>query len=243
MIREYAESLFCLCPGRYRDLGFHRGTAAIAARRRRWPEAWQAHETACRTFLLAHAPGGDCALLLGAGLANDLPLRELSARYREVRLADVSFHPSVRLLARRLGNVRLEIRDVSGLLHRRIVDPASLSRVPEPAPEDRDVDLVASVNLASQLPLPFLADADGREAAAVRAAVIGAHIGYLRQFGCPALLIAEMVRVTGTRRETVFPAGKLPPPEETWTWQIAPPGENGNAGVSLEIGAWTLAGD
>lgn len=242
MLREYAESLFCLCPGRYRDLGFHRGTAAIAARRRRWREAWQAHEAACRNFLLAHAPGGNCALLLGAGLANDLPLHELSKRYREVRLVDVSFHPSVRLLARRLGNIRLDIRDVSGLLHRQSVDPASLSRVPEPVAEDRDADLVASVNLASQLPLPFLADADEREAAAVRAAVIGAHIGYLRQFGCPALLIAETVRVTGSQREIVFPAGKLPPPEKNWTWRIAPPGEAGQAGVVLEIGAWKLAG-
>ena len=75
MIREYVESLFCLCPGRYRDLGFHRGTAAIAARRRRWRDAWQSHEADCRNFLLANAPGGDCILLLGAGLANDLPLR------------------------------------------------------------------------------------------------------------------------------------------------------------------------
>jgi hypothetical protein len=245
MIRELAESLLCLCPGRFRQLGFHRGTAAIAARRRRWAAAWQPHEAACRNFLLAHAPGGNQALLLGAGLCNDLPVRELAERYGQVRLADVSFHPSVRLLARRLRNVTLEVRDASGLLHRDVVDPDSLARIPDPSPGDETADFVASVNLASQLPLPFIADADGSETRAVREAVIRAHVGYLRRFACPGVLIAETVRVTGSngiRREYVFPKGILPPPQASWSWDIAPPGETGRSGVALEIGAWTLGG-
>jgi hypothetical protein len=62
------------------------------------------------------APGRRKALLFGAGLLHDIPLRALAARFEEVVLADIVHALPSRLAARRFPNVRLLTLDVTGVM-------------------------------------------------------------------------------------------------------------------------------
>ena len=156
MIAEFIDSLRCNCPPPFRSYGFHRELAAIHARRQRWRNAWQAHEQNCHQVITDHAPGGDVALLTGAGICFDLPVETLLSRYTEIWLADVAFHISVRRLARRNPAIRLITADLTGLLATALPDILSDIRPVDLWQTEPRIDLVVSANLITQLPLPFL---------------------------------------------------------------------------------------
>ncbi|MEQ8707405.1 MAG: hypothetical protein RIC36_00330 [Rhodospirillales bacterium] len=249
MISEFVDSLRCHCPRRFRRFGFHRELAAIHARRQRCKTAWQPHEQNCHQVIADHAPGGDVALLTGAGLCFDLPAETLLTRYRELWLVDVAFHVTVRRLARRNPSIRLITADLTGLLATGL--PDNLAEIPSVdlwLAEPR-IDLVVSSNLMTQLPLPFL-DRLPRltDQAVLKTALHQAHLDWLRQFHCQTVLITE----TGLRHRTLPSTeweqrpspvpGLTTPPQRSWTWQIAPAGEiSRTTEVELTVGAWVMA--
>jgi hypothetical protein len=236
-----------------RQLGYARAAVSLWSRRRRWTRDWAEHETNTRDFALktvAACRRRDTVWLLGGGTLSDLPLTELSGLFKRVVAFDIAWLPQARVAARRWPNVELKLADVSG-----VVRPLSEWRLgmPLPIPQadamaDLDPvppDCVLSLNLLSQLPLLPMeyvqrqgmtlqsAETFGRD-------ILQAHLRGLEAFTCPVGLIADARRVWRSRAgevvlsESAVLGVKLPAPEKSWRWPVAPRGEIDNE-TGLEI--------
>lgn len=246
MIAEFIDSLRCHCPAPLRPFGFHRELAAIHARRQRCKTAWQTHEQNCHEIIAAHAPGGDVALLAGAGICSDLPIETLLSRYRELWLVDVAFHISVRRLARHHPAIRLITADLTGLLASGLPDRHSDIQPVDLWLSEPRIDLVVSANLITQLSLPFLdSDSPLANQSVLRTAFHRAHLNWLQRFNCQTVLIAETeirrrtLPATRWERKSSLTAEFLDNPDHRWTWQIAPTGEISRwLEMEMAVGAW-----
>lgn len=236
-----------------RQLGYARAAVSLWSRRRRWTRDWAEHETNTRDFALktvAACRRHDTVWLLGGGTLSDLPLTELSGLFKRVVVFDIAWLPQARVAARGWPNVELKLADVSG-----VVRPLSEWRLgmPLPIPQadamaDLDPvppDCVLSLNLLSQLPLLPMeyvqrqgmtlqsAETFGRD-------ILQAHLRGLEAFTCPVGLIADARRIWRSRAgevvlsESAVLGVKLPPPEKSWRWPVAPRGEIDNE-TGLEI--------
>jgi hypothetical protein len=186
-------------------------------------------------------------LVLGSGALYDVPLAELSARFRRVTLLDVVHPWRARWLARRHRNVDLVTQDVSGVLES-LTHVRSPAQLPTPAPArrwvDDDVDFVVSLNLLSQLPVVTtrwlerrLGDGAGSAIADFAADLVRAHLDDLAALASPACLISDVEAVRyddrGREIERFSTIADVPPPSATasWWWDIAPSPELGR-GIS-----------
>ncbi len=242
MLVEWLTSLVTPCDPAVRRLGYLRELIAIQARHRRCAPAWAAHIAACRHFIDQRAPGGDLAVVVGAGLCLDVPLDLLVARYRRVVRFDLCF------LGRRVG-VEQRVFDVTGGVQTWARDPQADPRaaLTDPGwPADLpSPDLVLSANLLTQLHLfpeqwlrPHHPGVDLAEACT------RLHLGWLARRPGVRLLIAdreEQVIDAAGRLVYRMPttARLLPPPRESWTWDLAPRGEHDpDHALRRQVGAW-----
>lgn len=202
---------------------------AIAARRRRHRAAWAPHEARSRAAVLRAAAAADpdgTAVVLGAGHLHDVPLAELAAGFRQVLLVDLAFAASTRWTARRLGNVACLRHDVTESL------PAlAVAARPRFLCGDRDLRFVVSLNLLSQLAVVATRRLGENDADRTGRALVEAHLDWLHRLPCPAALVSdravEILGPDGGLVATLDPmkGATAPPPDETWTWDIAPRGE------------------
>ena len=140
-------------------MGFLTSSIQVRARYARCAAHWEPHLLSTKAAILsaaALARGRRVALLFGAGLLHDVPLRELSEMFEEVVLVDVVHTLRARFIASRFSNVRLCTLDVTGvaaLLPKLGRDRSqSLPRsVPTAFLDEERLDLSVSVNLLSQL--------------------------------------------------------------------------------------------
>jgi len=271
MILEALEQLISPCPAPWRRMGYLREQIAIKARLRRHRSAWRPHLETSRRQVLSAAlacPRGGTALLLGAGLQQDLPLEELSAHFGRVILADLVHTPLNRALARRRGrgNIGFVEFDAAGCTRRLYQEGGDLSgEALEALVGGADAglpaalggvepDFTASVGLASQLMLlplewlerdrEFSEDFESR----LRAVALRAHLAWLgRRRGTTLLLADRRRRERGLdgrlRREEWFPGMEtLPEPVASWAWALAPAPElSPDYSVEHEVAAWLPA--
>lgn len=237
---------FCLAPYPWHlaPMGYVRELSGIGRRNAQCVEAWRPHLEASKRAILAASeacPHRRSVLVVGSGLLLDVPLAALSAAFERVVLADIVQPRAVRRAVRPYGKVELLQIDVSGIA-RPVFDyvrrrrRGSLPQCRVDCLLDRGFDLVVSVNLLSQLPvipsdylrarlptLPPLAITEFSRG------VIESHLDWLRRFGCPVALITDCERREegdDRRVETkdLLEGVRLPPPEESWSWDIAPRG-------------------
>jgi len=242
MLRELLESALTPCPWHVRRMGYLYELLGIKSRFARCRDAWTPHLERTRSVIrraAARCPQRRKAVVLGSGLLLDVPLDDLARDFREVVLVDLIHALGVRWRRRRYRNVSLLRADVSGVAeqvyHMAAVPGANLPRTePSLFLDDPEVDLVASVNLLSQLPFvpaEYLHHARVHPAAAVEAFahdVVAAHLAYLRRLPGVVALVGDIERLTYDR------AGKLvgrldalrgvafPEPREEWEWHLAP---------------------
>lgn len=229
-------------------MGFLTSSIQVRSRYERCKEAWHPHLERTRATILEavrQAKSRRKALLFGAGLLHDIPLRELAAAFEEVLLADIVHSLPSRLAALRFRNVRiltLDVTCVMSKLSRLRKNPAA--RLPSSEPgmflEESQLDLVLSVNLLSQLgwvPGRFL---EGRkseaEVAGFQRHLLVAHLEYLRRFRGHVALITDVrwhARPHGSalapREWGVLHGLRLPTPDFCWEWAIAPAPERERA--------------
>ncbi|MNI17605.1 hypothetical protein D3C73_709810 [compost metagenome] len=175
------------------------------------------------------------AVVLGSGLLRDIPILELSKSFDTVVLIDLVHLASVRtwIRAKRLSNVRLISRDLSGL-------PDAVSgKVPEPLAFLRQVpylDLVISANIVSQIGVGCrrVLERSGHENPdSVVSQLIRAHLDGLAQLPCRTALLTDISYEVHDRQGKVIEADDLlcgvPPPQakRSWDWPVAPFGEIG----------------
>lgn len=243
-----------------RRMGYLHESIACEARARRCAEAWREHQTRCRERVL-EAMGGLTerrrALLLGAGLTGDLPLRELSAGFERVVLLDMLFAPATRKLAARLGNVECLEHDLSGVVEaaanteKHALPPKPLPALPKAA---EGCDLIVSMNLLSQLPLLPAAWLRGHTDMSEdilhtwSRAVINAHIDLLNRQTGAVVLISDIAHIHRDangrlleREDRTFDAA-LPTCDTPWSWPLAPLGEiDRRTSVEARVCAWYKA--
>lgn len=222
-----------------RRLGHDREAISIASRHRRCHAAWAPHLASVRRLILEAsqaATGRENALILGSGLCLDVPVVELSQRFATVYLVD-NHHPrAARTLSRRFPNVRLVGAEVTGMaqtaerVRKRKADLPSPLPLPSVLPEVRP-DFTASVNLTSQLAIPFYRllgrHVGARQLAAFARGLIEAHLTWLARQPGQVCLVCDVAwqRADGERileTRDALEGVILPPPDESWIWRIAP---------------------
>ncbi len=243
MLFEALQYLLTPCPARTRGLGHLSGLISLGSRHRRCRRAWAPHLAQCKALFLDAARACEkrrTLLLAGSGLLLDVPLEELAGLFERVILCDVLHLPGVRRRSRRLSGVEWAARDVTDLGPRLWADLRA-GRTPDlsaPAPEHfldrRDLDLVISDNLLSQLPLPLLHFAarcwpDLEPEALERLArdLVEAHLAWLGRFSCRVCLLTDVQRLklrgaTILESEDPLFGARLPAPERAWDWDMAP---------------------
>lgn len=249
MIREALENWLTPCPRPWRRMGYLREQIAIDARLRRNREAWAGHLRDSKAAILeavSLCPRRRSALLVGAGLHHDLPLRELASSFERVYLLDLVHRSQNRRDAESfgLGVCCLEF-DVSGSLAGfyasagLLSDEEALERVesarpglPSGVPEEPD--LVVSANVCAQLMiLPGEWLDRGRERResffeALERAAVRSHLAWLRERSGFAALITECARKRvdphgrELSREAVVGLEGLRTPDRSWNWRLAP---------------------
>ena len=179
------------------------------------------------------------ALVVGSGLLFDIPLAELSRQFEQVVLVDIVHTWSVHREAARFSNVRLLPLDVTGVVER--CHALARRRAPAPLPQrtvdclvGEDFDLVASVNVLSQLPvvpngylsqrIRTLTEARTREFS--RALVMN-HLDWLCSFPGVACLVTDLERLCHgdcglVSREDSLWGIALPEGGRDWVWDLAP---------------------
>ncbi|TQX89927.1 MULTISPECIES: hypothetical protein [Rhizobium] len=216
---------------------FVRSSVSLWSRAGRCRQAWAEHERHSQKAVLdamADLTQRRTAVVLGSGLLRDVPIVELAQAFDRVVLVDLVHLASVRLWlkARRLGNVRLIERDLSGY------DQLTAGKGLEPLGFLRQVpylDLVVSANLLSQIgrgvQRRLSDDRKGIMPADAAARLVGAHLADLAVLPCRSCLVTDIAYAvidrTGKIHEQADLLLGIAPPEaiERWTWPVAPLGE------------------
>jgi hypothetical protein len=169
-------------------------------------------------------------LVLGGGLVHDVPVAELCAVFEEVVLVDLVHPLSSRIQTWRWRNLRRLEWDVTGVMDR-LPDPVDGCE-PDLSCGMREVDLVVSVNLLSQICWAPARILEGVwEAAQVErflAGMVRAHLDALNRVPCAAALITDYawsrydVRTQKTTQWGVLQGVELPGNGLRWDWAIAP---------------------
>jgi hypothetical protein len=211
-----------------------RSSVNLWARANRCATAWAEHERQTKAAILAAADGcrqRRTVVVLGSGLLRDVPVLELSRLFDTVVLVDLVHLASVRswLSVKRLKNIRLIERDVSGL------DALFANQPLEPLAFLRQVpylDLVVSANLLSQIVIGAAQRLDGQaDKGALLRQVIGAHVEGLAQVSAETCLVTDVsytvIDRSGGRHETVdlMHGADLGPARAEWDWPVIPFGE------------------
>jgi hypothetical protein len=239
---NWIEQLLTSCPPHLREMGYFRELMNIRACFRWWESAWQPHLQRTQEVIvraIACCRQRRKAVILGSGLLYDVPVRQLSESFAEVVLVDL-VHPFwTRRKLRGFRNVRTLAADVSGIVESvygvaRRADAPLPRVVPQLFLGDADVDLVASVNLLSQLPcmpVGYLRRVGSHSSKAIEdfaRDLILAHLNYLRQFPGVVTLIADYesltLNVSGDvlkKTSTVYDV-PLPWSGEEWIWRLVP---------------------
>jgi hypothetical protein len=229
MLREWLIHRTTPAPEPVKRLGYLKEQIAIAARHRRLHHAWKEHLERSRRFVLwsaANCPGQNKVVILGSGGLLDVPLCDLADDFAEVVLVDIFHSPAVIAWAQQYPNVDLVEADLTGL-----VDGMAGGEMPAepPLPEipDADADLVVSLNLLGQLPLIPARYVPEKQAKAFAAEIQRQHLRALQALPGRVCLITETVREfveDGAVDETepTLADIKLPDPDESWIWNLAP---------------------
>lgn len=264
MIREIITYISAPCLPYAKKMGYLYEAIAMRERHRRNKASWQPHLENTKRFILSSAEKTtkkDKILVLGSGLLLDLPLKDLSELFKEIILADIIHLPETRKTAKKFKNVRLVEHDASGLSERLFMNiREDVMKLPEPEPHlpENEADLVVSLNLLSQLPvvphvhaLKKMADSEGGvsddDIRGWCRMIIASHLSWLRSLPCQTSLISDHSFSRKDRNGIIKEKGStlygfnLPEPDESWTWNIAPIGEE-RKGLSkeLHVGAWVM---
>ena len=240
--RAWLDYLAIPVPRHIRQMGYVRELRALRARHDRCRSDWHSHLEHTRAVILdaaAQCEQRRSALIVGSGLLFDIPLDELARQFESVVLVDIVHAWSVHRQAARFSNVRLLPLDVTGVVERchalaRRRSPARLPQHPVDCLAGECFDLVASVNVLSQLPvvpngylsrrIRTLTEAETRE---FSRALVTNHLDWLCSFPGVACLVTDLERLCyGDRglvsREESLWGVALPEGGRDWLWDLAP---------------------
>ena len=262
MLPELFTYITTRCPSHIRRMGYLYEAIGLKCRYKRHPASWQNHLEKTRQFVLSAAGKSQRrgkVVILGSGLLLDVPLETLSSMFREVVLIDIVCLPEVHRRIKGYDNVIFLQQDVTNIAetlyqnvqYGRRELPSARSVLPE---IDKDTGLVISLNTLSQLTVVLrkyaLKKLKGLARDHVEAwcrQIIEAHYAFLRSLPCNVCLIADHRYTKRDRNGRITAQGStisgisLPAPDDSWTWNIAPIGEESRFySKELDVGAWYI---
>lgn len=236
MLVEACRYLTTPCSSYARKLGYLSESIAIDARYRRCKTHWAEHLAHSKRCMLEAA--NTCqnhrkVVILGSGGLYDVPLKELSQMFNAVLLVDIIHPVHAKREAKGLNNVILLEHDITELSKA----PHSFPPKPSFLLDDRDVDLVISANILSQLALLPAREFERQGANAQTLQhysrdITTQHLAYLAEFSAVTCLITDIERLTHSKGgqlvhcENAIYNLPLPEAQQQWLWHIAPLGES-----------------
>lgn len=249
MIAELFRYWTTFAPERVRKFGYLKRLIALEFRAKRCEIAWADHRENCKRIIIKAADlceKQDICVIIGSGLLLEVPLSELSSRFRVIYLADMFHMPQVVAQARKHFNVKLLSGDVTGVFQA-IKDrkpPGGNNPIPPPRiPHLKDADLVVSCNCLTQLAGPFTEYFEKErgftehDSDKVAAALMERHAKAIaEEVAGVGVIITDVERYvmagsTVVTRTDLLKGIELPVPlkpihNEEWSWLIAPAGED-----------------
>lgn len=262
MLTELLTYITTKCPRYVRRMGYLYEALGLKCRYKRHSVCWHSHIEKTRQFVLSAVNKGqnrDKVVILGSGLLLDVPLEELSSIFREVVLIDIACLPEVFSRIKKYNNVRFLRFDLTiiaetlyqNVLHGRQELPYVRPVIPE---IDKETGLVISLNILSQLsivPRKYVLEKFPRiEKEHVETwcrQIVEAHYAFLISLPCNVCLITDYQYTKRDRDGRIIAQGStlygisLPEPNDSWTWNIAPLGEEYRFhSKELNVGAWHI---
>ena len=167
-----------------KEMGYLRDSVSIMSRYSRCKREWSRHLRKSRKTIedaIGQAPANGKVIIFGAGLGYDLPLRQLTSHFSQVVLVDLVHTLPIKAKSLFSKKVELAVRDVTESLTNIYEGRGEISE-PKGFLEDKQVGLVISLNLLSQLaslPVRFLEKHYGiseNEADLISKRIIQAHL-------------------------------------------------------------------
>ena len=242
LVCDWIRYLTTPLPRHLKVMGYARELKQLGSRGTRCRAAWQPHLEHTRSLIIEAADRPtkkEKVLILGSGLLFDIPVAELSRRFREVVLVDILHLWTARAEARRYPNVHLRRLDVSGIVEEVYALPRGgqaldvSGRPPATLLED-GFDLIVSANILSQLQVLPNAYASRRmkklpsgEIRKFSRHLVEAHLDWLAAFPGTVCLIADLERLKYDGPKIVSKEGSLwgidlPEGRREWFWDLAP---------------------
>lgn len=239
MLAEIAVYLATPCRRDHRRLGYLKTAVDLWSRANRVHRAWAPHYAHCHAVVeraIAGLASRRTVLVLGSGLARDVPLARLATAFDRVVLADVAHLLPVRLRGLAHRNLRFVEIDLSGAADLVGSGTGPLTDALAGLGADPTLDLAISANLLSQLPLG-VADALERGGRPVDPAlprrIVENHLDSLARLSCRVCLLTDtewrrIDRSGRTVERSDLLHGATPPDLPfRWDWPVAPLGEDG----------------
>ena len=241
---EFLEGMFLRCPRHVRVMGYLDEIVAIGARFRMVYDDWAPHLERSKNVVrqaIAQCGPRRTAVIFGSGRLLDVPLADLAAAFQRVVLVDIVHLGEARRVCRSFANVELAALDVTAISEAVYHLGPTGGPLPQSKPtlflDDPQIDLVASMNLLSQLPytpcryLRRWQRYSDHDLERFAQHLIEAHLAFLGRFTCTVCLIADeeyrthdaadrLVKVRGALHGIA-----LPWPGEEWLWRLAPRSE------------------
>ncbi len=247
MLSETFKYLTTPCASDLKSMGYLTELIALEARFQRCQTAWQPHLDQTKSVItdaISATERREKAVVLGAGILSDIPIKTLSESFEAVALVDVCFLRQTRKLAKPYANIEWLDCDITGIAapsYTWAPKSADTDKLPLPSIPSNllldDADLVISANILSQLPLIPTAFVRKTNAALSEDTlsrfsqdIVKNHMAFLATCPGTVCLVTEIERQVCDRSnviETEDPLFgvdlKIDGPE--WFWDLAPKGE------------------
>lgn len=261
MMLELFTYITTRCSLHVRRMGYLYEAIGLSCRYKRHSDSWLHHLEKTRQFVLSAAGKSQergKVVILGSGLLLDVPIETLSSMFREVVLIDIVCLPEVYRRIKGYNNVRFIQQDVTNIaesLYQNVqhgrrelpsANPVVLPKI------DNGTGLVISLNILSQLtvvPRKYaLKKLKGIPMEHINAwcrQITEAHYDFIMSLPYNVCLIADYRYTRRDRNGRITAQGStisgisLPVPDDSWTWNIAPLGEESrHYSKELDVGAW-----
>jgi hypothetical protein len=245
-VLEFLEGMFLRCPRHVRVMGYLDEIVAIGARFRQVHDDWAPHLECSKNVVrqaIAQCGPRRTAVIFGSGRLLDVPLANLAEAFARVVLVDIVHLGEARKICRPFANVELATLDVTAVSETVYHLGPTGGPLPAEKPalflDDPQVDLVASMNLLSQLPytpckyLRRWQHYSARDLDMFARHLIEAHLAFLGRFTCTVCLIADQEYLTYDAADRLVEERgalhglKLPWPGAEWLWRLAPRSQRG----------------
>lgn len=245
------------CLNEARSFGHLVESISLLSREARCKKAWLPHRTQCKEFITQHlkeARHFESVLVLGSGPLHEIPIDELSKKFKKVVLVDIVHLTSTKKSVEHLKNIEFvehEISEIENLLknEKKLIEKIPTSFILE------NWGLVLSINIMSQLPIHLNSYIKKRlknkfaetEIESYLQNVTKNHLLYLQSFHCPVILISDIETTYYDKKETLLQTDvnythlNLPKPLKEWSWNVAPiPEFDKNIAMKMTVHAFVI---